>query len=67
MKVMPIRYVADVEATEQFYAALGLTPDLPSRSGSGLELQGAGGVVALHSAFAANPPRPLGDVDLCLS
>lgn len=65
MKVMPIRYVANVDATEHFYAALGLSPDQRSRSGDWLELQCSGGLLALHTAAAASPPRSPGDVDLC--
>jgi catechol 2,3-dioxygenase-like lactoylglutathione lyase family enzyme len=49
MKVMPIRYVADLAASQRFYAALGLAPDVASRSGNWSELVGGGGILALHS------------------
>lgn len=66
MRVMPIRYVADVAASERFYAALGLAPDTTSRSGNWSELTGAGGLVALHALAAAANPHTAGDVELCL-
>ncbi len=66
MKVMPIRYVEDVATTETFYATLGLNPDVRSRSGNWSEIGGSGGLVALHTAAAATPPRRPGDLDLCL-
>ena len=65
MKVMPIRYVRDVEATQHFYAALGLRPDQRSRTGDWLELQGSGGLVALHTAAAGARSRREGEVELC--
>jgi catechol 2,3-dioxygenase-like lactoylglutathione lyase family enzyme len=56
MKVMPIRYVADIAASQRFYAALGLDPDLASRSGNWSELVAGGGIVALHSQRQASTP-----------
>jgi len=50
MKVMPIRYVRDVEAAARFYAALGLTVTTRQRGGGWLELTGSGGILALHEA-----------------
>ena len=58
MKVMPIRYVADVAVSARFYAALGLIPGDSSRSGNWTELNGSGGMLALHAARAAEQDRP---------
>jgi hypothetical protein len=63
MKVMPIRYVADMEASSRFYAALGLSPGDTSRSGNWAELTGSGGLLALHTARSSQPDKP-GDVQL---
>ncbi len=38
MKVMPIRCVRDMAASERFYRALGLEPDARQRDGGRLEL-----------------------------
>lgn len=70
MRVMPIRYVRDLEACERFYALFGLDVDARQRGGGWLELAAAGGTLALHSrdpgvggaepevelAFAADEP-----------
>jgi catechol 2,3-dioxygenase-like lactoylglutathione lyase family enzyme len=48
MKVMPIRYVADLAAAARFYTALGLAGGDDSRSGNWLELGASAGVLALH-------------------
>ena len=51
MKVMPIRYSADVDASIRFYEALGLKVSTESRSKQWAELSSASnGVVALHIA-----------------
>ena len=63
MKVMPIRYVADVAASTRFYAALGLVPGDSSRSGDWTELNAAGGTLALHSARTSERDIP-GRVEL---
>jgi catechol 2,3-dioxygenase-like lactoylglutathione lyase family enzyme len=64
MKVMPIRYVADIEASQRFYAALGLAPDVSSRSGNWSELSGGGGILALHTLRQAASP-PAARLELC--
>ena len=48
MKIMPIRYVADVAAAARFYSALGLAGGDGSRSGNWLELESPGGSLGLH-------------------
>ncbi len=47
---MPVRYVEDMAASEWFWVALGLKVSERSRPGSWIELEGSGGVVALHQA-----------------
>jgi catechol 2,3-dioxygenase-like lactoylglutathione lyase family enzyme len=63
MKVMPIRYVADMAAATRFYAALGLVQGDSSRSGNWTELNGSGGTLALHIARTAEQDVP-GRVEL---
>jgi catechol 2,3-dioxygenase-like lactoylglutathione lyase family enzyme len=63
MKVMPIRYVADIAASTAFYTALGLAGGDESRSGNWTELTGAGGVLGLHTARTSARDTP-GDVEL---
>lgn len=48
MKLMPIRYVRDVEAVTRFYQALGLEPSVRQRGGGWVELTAGGGLLALH-------------------
>jgi catechol 2,3-dioxygenase-like lactoylglutathione lyase family enzyme len=50
MRVLPIRYCADVAASTRFYRALGLDLGAATRPGSWVELPGAAGVLALHQA-----------------
>lgn len=54
MKVMPIRYVRDVEASVAFYRALGLEVGSVSRPGGWAELASDAGVAAVHAADDAN-------------
>lgn len=58
MKVMPIRYVADVDSSARFYAALGLRPGDVSRSGNWAELAGSAGMLALHVARSSEQDKP---------
>jgi catechol 2,3-dioxygenase-like lactoylglutathione lyase family enzyme len=60
---MPIRYVADMEASARFYTALGLVAGGGSRSGNWAELGAAGGMLALHSARSSAADEP-GRVEL---
>ena len=48
MRVLPIRYCADVEASVRFYRALGLELGAATRPGSWVELPAAAGILALH-------------------
>lgn len=50
MRVMPIRYCADVDAAMRFYRAIGLEVGSKSRPGGWVELPAASGVLALHEA-----------------
>ena len=50
MRVLPIRYCADVEASVRFYRALGLELGAATRPGSWVELPAAAGILALHKA-----------------
>jgi hypothetical protein len=63
MKVMPIRYVADMSASTKFYAALGLTGGDESRSGNWIELQASAGLLGLHTARSSEQDAP-GAVEL---
>jgi catechol 2,3-dioxygenase-like lactoylglutathione lyase family enzyme len=63
MKVMPIRYVADMEAAAKFYTALGLVAGDGSRSGNWAELGAAGGMLGLHTARSSAADEP-GHIEL---
>lgn len=53
MRVVPIRYTADVGAAVRFYRALGLEVGARSRPGAWVELPAAGGMLAVHAAETA--------------
>jgi catechol 2,3-dioxygenase-like lactoylglutathione lyase family enzyme len=50
VKILPIRYTADVAACVRFYGALGLDFDVISRPGAWAELPAASGMLAIHKA-----------------
>jgi hypothetical protein len=50
MRVVPIRYSADVGAAVRFYRALGLDAGPVSRPGVWAELPAASGMLAIHEA-----------------
>jgi catechol 2,3-dioxygenase-like lactoylglutathione lyase family enzyme len=50
MRVLPIRYCADVAESTRFYRALGLELGSATRPGSWVELPAAAGVLALHKS-----------------
>jgi catechol 2,3-dioxygenase-like lactoylglutathione lyase family enzyme len=49
MRVMPIRYARDVDASVRFYRVLGLDLQAVSRPGAWAELTGSAGVLAVHA------------------
>ena len=53
MRVRPIHFVPDVDEALRFYEALGLDPQVRSRSGHWIELRAAGGELALHDGAIA--------------
>jgi catechol 2,3-dioxygenase-like lactoylglutathione lyase family enzyme len=53
MRVLPIRYCADVAASTRFYRALGLELGASTRPGGWVELPAAAGLLALHRAAGA--------------
>jgi hypothetical protein len=50
MRVVPIRYSADVGAAVRFYRALGLDVGPMSRPGAWAEMPAASGMLAIHEA-----------------
>jgi len=50
VRVMPIRYCADVAAALAFYRVLGVDPDAVARPGVWAELPATSGSLALHRA-----------------
>ena len=60
MKLVPIRYCADVAASARFYTALGLQMGSSSRSGGWTELPAPSAMLALHVAGAGG-----GDAGSC--
>jgi hypothetical protein len=53
MRLRPIHFVSDLDEALRFYEALGLRPELRSRSGHWVELQANGGELGLHDAAIA--------------
>ena len=53
MRVRPIHFVPDLAEAVRFYEALGLTPQVRSRSGHWVEFAAAGGELGLHDAAIA--------------
>ena len=53
MRVVPIRYSADVPAATRFYRAIGLEVGSASRPGAWIELPAASGMLAVHEAEGA--------------
>jgi catechol 2,3-dioxygenase-like lactoylglutathione lyase family enzyme len=49
VRVLPIRYCADIQASARFYRALGLELGSATRPGSWVELPAAAGILALHA------------------
>ena len=69
MRLVPIRYTADVDRTVAFYRALGLDTGPRSRPNAWAELPAAGGTLAVHRAdgpahweLAFEADEPLEDV-----
>ncbi len=56
--VLPIRYVADVEASRAFYEGLGLHFEPEVSVPVWAQLRGDAGVVGIHSAAASKGRRP---------
>ena len=50
MRLLPIRYCADIDASTRFYRALGLAVGDATRTGGWVELPAATGALALHRA-----------------
>ncbi|MGQ4619143.1 VOC family protein [Nocardia sp. R7R-8] len=63
LTVLPIRYVADVEACRKFYAGLGLALDPTASLDIWAQLSGDAGAVGLHD-FRVSKGRPAGFVEL---
>ena len=57
MRVVPIRYSADVPAVTRFYEVLGLAVGPVSRPGTWVEMPAAGGMLAIHQAAAGDEGR----------
>jgi catechol 2,3-dioxygenase-like lactoylglutathione lyase family enzyme len=57
MRVVPIRYSADVDTAVRFYQALGLDVGARSRPGTWAELPAASGMLAIHQAEADETGR----------
>jgi predicted lactoylglutathione lyase len=66
MLVMPIVYVTDIEASVNFYSALGFTERRRSRSDNWVEMAGEGGMLALHRSTRGSRPTN-GRVELSLA
>lgn len=63
LTALPIRYVADVEASRRFYAGLGLHPGEDNGLSVWSQLNADAGAVGIHDA-AVSKGRPPGTVEL---
>lgn len=63
LTVLPIRYVADVDASRAFYEGLGLRFDAGASLSVWAELKGDAGVVGIHDV-AASKGRKVGTTEL---
>ncbi|MEU7434713.1 VOC family protein [Streptomyces sioyaensis] len=63
LTVLPIRYVADVEASRDFYAGLGLAVRQEPGAAVWVRLTAAAGAVGVHAA-AVSQGRPSGTTEL---
>ncbi|MFJ3728282.1 VOC family protein [Streptomyces sp. NPDC090045] len=63
LTVLPIRYVADVEASREFYAGLGLTVRQEPGAAVWVRLTAAAGALGVH-ASAVSQGRPSGTTEL---
>ncbi|WP_407554740.1 VOC family protein [Streptomyces sp. Pv4-95] len=63
LTVLPIRYVADVEASRNFYAGLGLDVRQEPGAAVWVRLTAAAGAVGIHDA-AVSKGRPPGTAEL---
>jgi catechol 2,3-dioxygenase-like lactoylglutathione lyase family enzyme len=66
LTVLPIRYVADVEASRRFYAGLGLRFEPDASVPVWAYLTAGAGAIGIHDA-AASKGRPPGTVELGFS
>lgn len=64
MLVMPIVYVTNMAASLAFYGALGFSERQRSRSDGWVEMEGEGGLLALHLSQGKKPVAG-GRVELC--
>ncbi|MGW7433468.1 VOC family protein [Streptomyces sp. NPDC054861] len=58
LTVLPIRYVADVDASRDFYAGLGLTFRQEPGAAVWVRLAAGGGAVGIHAAAVSKGRRP---------
>lgn len=61
MKVLAVRFTADVPAQKQFLEALGLAPRVGSDNGGWVDLAGDGGLVGLHTVASTDEAHAPGD------
>ena len=64
MRITPIRFVHDVDASRAFYAALGLAERTEATSGTWAELHADGGRLGLHIAAMPSTHHDAGAVAL---
>jgi len=64
IRLSPIHYVSDVALFTRFYEALGLLPEVASRTGNWVELTARSGTLALHSFQTDDGPLAASKVEL---
>lgn len=65
MRLLPVIYVGNTDASIRFYTALGLDLGFHAEAGDWVELQASGGTLALHSLSSADTGHKSRSIDLC--
>lgn len=65
MRLLPVIFVSNTEASIKFYSTLGLELGFRTDADDWAELKASGGTLALHSLSSADPKHETTSIDLC--